>query len=204
MATAASIAFSRTPAPFERVRLFLGGTRWWIVVLVFVWLAWPMFVMSHDIVFILFATALVAPALAITAALLDRKVADRLAFAALLPRAASPKWLLLVPLHTAAVLVVATAAVTAGRSPVVAVTAAGCCMWAVAIGRWLGRRWWTLAAIPALALAPFSILWNVRIGSWGMAAATSVGLPNRALIHHKARTQRSSVRHLFAGCGNKQ
>ena len=182
MTAAVSLAVSRRRAPFEAIRLFLGGTRWWIAALVVVWLVWPLFVMSRDLVFVAFASTMVAAAFAITAAVLDRKVADRLAFISLLPRAGSPKLLLLVPLYVAALLFVGMAAVTAGRPPLIALAGAGCCCWMAAMGRWLGRRWWTLAAIPALALAPLSVLAVFRHGSWGAAAALSSGFAALGLL----------------------
>lgn len=174
MATAATIAFSRSPAPFERVRLFFGGTHWWLNIFGLT-IAWPIFAIQHDVMFFAYAIATVVPCCAIAAAVLDTKVADRLAFTTLLPRASSPKWLLLLPLYAAASLLIGAAVLTSGASPVAGLATLGCCWWALAIGRWLGRRWWTLAAIPALMLAPAAVLLLVRTGNWAGAALASVG-----------------------------
>jgi hypothetical protein len=54
MASAASIAFSRNPAPFERVRLFFGGTHWWLNTFGLL-IAWPIFTIKRDAMFFAYA-----------------------------------------------------------------------------------------------------------------------------------------------------
>jgi hypothetical protein len=182
MPTPTDSAPARVRAALETTRLFFGGTGWWLAPLIFAWLAWPFFILKHDLVFVLYAATLIAPGLAITAAILGRKIADRLAFAASLPRASSPKWLLLSPLLAAALLMIAAAAIATRRSPLVALTAIGCCWWAIAVGPWIGRRWWTLLAVAALAVPPAAILPLLRHQRWGLAAAVSIGFAALGLL----------------------
>jgi hypothetical protein len=176
MAPAASIAFSRKPAPLEVAWMFCRGKHLLVCAYLFLSFGWGVFIPGGAVGYFAVASVMLAPLLAISAGIIDARARERLAFASLLPRAHSAKWLVLAPLCALASLLVVLSTALPRRSPLVGVAVLGCCWWAIAMGRWLGRRWWVLPAIPAVALAPLATGLTYRAGGWGAAAAVSMAL----------------------------
>lgn len=137
---------------------------------------WVVFVPKGPVAYFAVTSGMLLPVLALCAAIIDARARERLAFASLLPRARSAKWLVLAPLYAVASLLVVLSTVLPRRSPLVGLAALGCCWWGVAIGRWFARRWWVIPAIPALAFGPLATGLAHRAGGWGAAAAVSAAL----------------------------
>jgi hypothetical protein len=104
-------------------------------------------------------------------------MARRLAFVALLPRATSPKWLVLVPACLAALLMAIVAAAFGPLPAPAGLMALGQFLWAIAIARWCLRAGrWAVPIAPLFALAPAVAFLTFRAAGWWAAAAASMGL----------------------------